>query len=352
MARTKPATPFKHTAKAAPTRQYDPEQRVVAVTGAHGFFGSQIIRRLEDDRRYYKILAIDIRKPDLPMDKTQFHKIDLTMPTADAEVAAVLDREGADTLFHAAFLYGPTHASSWAHELETIGTIHLLNAAAAVDLRKLVVWSLTAVYGAYPDNPNFLTEKHPLRGNARSRYVRDRVEAELEVRRFRAEHPQTLVTVLRTANTIGPTINNYISRVFRSPVVPVLMGYDPLIQLLHEDDAVDAFKRALDEDVDGEFNIVADGVLPYSTVLAMMGRLPLPLPHFVASPLAHAAWVMQLMETPPNFLDFMRFLCVADGAHARRRLGFFPRYDIKAAIHDFLGVEMEVGDRAREGGRA
>jgi len=345
------ARPPKVRKRVEATRPFDPEQRVVAVTGAHGYFGAQIIRQLEEDRRYHKILALDIRKPDVPMDKTQFHKVDLTLPTADGEVASILAREGADTLVHAAFLYGPTHSTSWGHELELIGTIRVLNAAAEVGLRKLILWSLTAVYGAFHDNPNFLTESHPMRGHVTSRYINDRVAAEQEVRRFRAEHPDTLVTVLRTANTIGPSIPNFVTRYFRTPAVPVLMGYDPLMQFLHEEDAIDAFKLAIDRDVAGEFNVAADGVLPYSTVLAMMGRVPLPIPTFLAFPMAHALWVTQLMETPPSFLDMLRYLCVADTSAARERLGFTPRYDIRGAIHDFLGVDAEPGDFASEGGR-
>jgi UDP-glucose 4-epimerase len=339
--------------KPAPAKaHFDPEQRVVAVTGAHGYFGSQLIRRLEEDRRYYKILAIDIRKPEMPMDKTQFHRVDLTMPSADAEVAAVLAREGADTLVHAAFLYNPTHASAWAHELENIGTVHVLNAAAEVGLRKLVQWSLTAVYGAQATNPNYISEDHPLHGAPHSRYVMDRVNAELEARRFRQEHPETVVTVLRTAHTLGPTIRNFVSRFFRAPVAPVLMGYDPLMQFVHEEDAVDAFKLAVDDDHPGEFNVVGDGVLPYSTVLAMLGRVPVPVPRFLATPVAQALWVTQAMDSPPAFLDFLRYMCVADGRRARSVLGFLPRYDLRATINDFLGVEGDASDFASEGGRA
>src|SRR5207253_3150321 len=87
----------------------DPERRVVAITGAHGFIGSHIIKRLETDRRYQKILAIDIRKPSHDLDKTAFYKIDLTLPAADGDLAAVLRDERADTLVHCAFLSKPTH---------------------------------------------------------------------------------------------------------------------------------------------------------------------------------------------------------------------------------------------------
>ncbi len=326
-----------------PRPAFDPEQRVVAITGAYSFIGAELIKRLERDRRFYKVLAVDVRKPTFPMNKTQFHKVDLTLPTADAELAAIWRREGVDTVVHAAYLSSPTHATSWAHELESIGTMHVLNACAECQVRKLVVWSQTVVYGAHPLNPNFLVEEHELRGDkSKSRFVRDKVEAERQVRRFRHENPDSIVTVLRTAATLGPTIRNFATRFFSRAMAPTLMGYDPLMQFVHERDVVDAFVLAVTGDHPGDFNIVGDGVLPYSTILAMMGKLPLPMPHFLAFPLSQALWATQVFDSPPNFLDFLRFLCVADGDKARRVMGFQPRYDVKAIIEDFLGLPAKV----------
>src|SRR5262249_2252087 len=115
---------------------YNPAERVVAVTGAYSFMGAELIKRLEEDRRYYKVVAIDLRKPAFPLTKTQFHRIDLTVPTADADIAAILKREGVETFVHAAFLSSPTHNSSWAHELESIGTVHVWNACSEAKIRK------------------------------------------------------------------------------------------------------------------------------------------------------------------------------------------------------------------------
>ncbi len=341
MSATKKRVPKKKAL--VPKPAYDPEQRVVAVIGAYSYIGAELIKRLERDRRYYKVLAIDVRKPSFPMHKTQFHKVDLTLPTADAELAAIWKREGVDTVVHAAFLSSPTHASAWAHELESIGTLHVLNACAECLVRKVVVWSQTVVYGAHPLNPNFLTEDHELRGDkSRSRFVKDKVEVERQVRKFRGENPETIVTTLRTAATLGPTIRNFATRFFSRPVAPTLMGFDPVMQMVHESDVSDAFVRAVDGDFPGEFNIVSDGVLPYSTILAMMGKIPLPMPHFLAYPLSQALWATQVFDSPPNFLDFLRFLCVADGDKAKRVMGFAPRYDIKATIHDFIGMTAQA----------
>jgi len=328
---------------------HDPDRRVVAVSGARSFAGAEAIKRLEEDRRYTKILAIDIRKPEFPLDRTQFFKVDLTLPTADADLAELLAREGVDTFVHAAFLAAPTHAAAWAHELEDIGTMHVLNACAEARVRKLVLASTTMVYGAAARNPNFISEDAELRGKPSAPYIDDKVSAERQVRRFAHENPDTIVTVLRAAPTLGPTIHNYVTRFFARPVAPVLMGFDPLLQFIHEDDLAAAFKIAVDDDFPGVYNIVGEGVLPYSTVLAMMGKLPLPIPHFLARPLARALWATQILDAPPAFLDFLRFLCVADGARAKRVMGFQARHDIRTTIQDFLGVRGD--DLDRESGR-
>jgi UDP-glucose 4-epimerase len=315
--------------------------RTVAITGACTFLGTELIKLLEADPRYARVLALDIRRPDLPPDliKTEHHPVDLTVPTVGSQLASLL--RGVDTVVHGAFLSFPTHAASWAHELEDVGTMHVLDACAQVAPARFVLLSTTMVYGPARNNPNWLSESAPLRGLPGSRYVTDKVRAEMQVARHADEHPETEVCVLRFAPLLGPTVSNYVTRFFARPLAPVLMGHDPLLQFVHESDAVLALKRAVDRQVSGPFNVVGDGVLPYSTVLALMGRVPLPLPHFVARRLYRALWATQIAATPPTFLDFLRYLCVADGARAERELGFRARYDIQRAIQDFLGLTPE-----------
>ena len=320
----------------------DPERRIVAVTGAHSFLGEQVIRRLEQDRRYYKVLAIDIRKPNITSQKTKFFKVDLTLPNADGELAHIFTKEKVDTLVHLAFLSKPTHNREWAHELEAIGTMHLFSACAASKVHKVVVWSVAALYGASQSNPNFIREEAKLRGVPDSRFFRDKIEAERLARRHRNENRASVVTVLRTASILGRRVNNYVSRLFTLPVVPVMMGYDPLIQLLHEQDAVDIFKLAIDLDFNGEYNVASQGVLPLSTVLAMAGRLAIPLPHSIAFPLSKVLWMTQVFDAPPMYFDFMRYLCVADTSKVENEMGVSPAYSIRQIVREFAGTDTPI----------
>ena len=118
-----------------------------------------------------------------------------------------------------------------------------------------------------------------------------------------------------------------------------MMGFDPLIQVVHEVDAIAAFKLAVDRDVPGTFNIVGDGVLPLSTVIKLAGRVALPIPHPIAEPLNALAWMAQLAPAPSTFLPFLRFLCVADGARAKDVMGFRPAYTTREALIDFVSAQ-------------
>lgn len=315
--------------------------RIAAITGACTYLGTELIRRLEEDPRYTRILVLDVRNPVPSARKVAFYNVDLTQPTVDDELATLLEREKVDTVVHGAFLSHPTHATEWAHELEDVGTMHVLNACAEVAPARLVMVSTTLVYGAHPRNPNFLTESAELRGHRESRFINDKVRAEKQVLRFARENPGTRTAILRFAPVLGPTVSNMYTRFFARPVLPVMMGHNPLMQFVHQQDAAWALKLAVDSDVEGPFNIVGKGVLPYTTVLAMMGRLPLPMPYLVARGLSRALWATQVLDSPPSFVDFLLYLCVADGTRARRELGFTARIGIKRTIHDFLGVQPE-----------
>lgn len=327
-----------------------PAQRVIAVTGATTFLGSELLRALHEDASVERILALDIRAPqpaDGPrstansqrVDKLEHIKVDLTQPTVDGELATIFAERRVDTVVHGAYLSQPTHDVEWAHELEDVGTMHMLNACAAVPPRRLVTVSTTMVYGAHASNPNYLTETAPLRGHPASRFINDKVRAEQQIAEFAATTPQTAVCTLRFAPLLGPTVSNMHTKFLARPVCPVMMGHDPLMQFLHEQDAAFALRKAVHGNATGPLNIVGKGVLPYSTVLALLGRIPMPVPYPVARQLAKALWTTQLTGSPPTLLDFLMYTCVADGARARHVLGFAPRLSIKRTILDFLGIE-------------
>lgn len=313
-----------------------PPRRRIALTGSRTFLGDRLIQSLEHDARCEHVVVFDIRPPLAARTKTQFSRVDLTDPSADEQMAKVLADEGIDTLVHTAFLAYPSHSRSWAHELEAIGTLYVMNAAASARVKKVVLASSTAVYGAHATNPAFLSEDHPLVGVKGSRWVMDRVAVEKELARLKRDCPDIVTTSLRFCMTVGPTIRNFYTKLLTPQVVPSVMGYDPLMQFIHEDDAVAALVKAVHEDHQGAYNIVGEGTLYYSDVLRLGGKVAIPVPHFLGYPAADALFNVQLSVVPGPFLNYFRFSWVADGARMRDKLHFFPSYTSRGALLSFF----------------
>lgn len=300
--------------------------------------GRNLVGLLEEDSFIQKIVVLDIQNPTTAGKKTRFYKIDLTQPAVDARIAEILGAEEVDCVVHLAFLSSPTTASAWSHELESVGTMHVLNACRQKRIAKFILRSETVLYGPDATNPNFLTEKHALRGITNSQFLADKIAAEKETRKFAQSNPDCCVTTLRFAPIVGPTVHNYITRWLSRRLVPTVMGFDPLVQFLHEMDAVAAIMLAIARDVPGTFNIAGDGVLPLSTAVRLTGRSTLPVPEFVLRAMVSLLWAGGAAEAPPAFISYLRYLCVADGELAAVSLGFHPAHSTREAVLDFGGA--------------
>jgi UDP-glucose 4-epimerase len=221
-------------------------------------------------------------------------------------------------------------------------------------VRHLVLRSFTAVYGARGQNPSFLTEEKRPDSGSRLAWVRDKAEAEEHAFSFSRRYPSLGVTVLRFAPLLGPGVHTFYTRLLSKRAVAVLLGYDPLLQLLHPEDALEGSLLALEHGPAQVVNVVPRAPLTLLTALHLADRVTLPVPHPVAYPLADLWWGAGVGEAPGGFLDYARFSFVADGEKARQALGFEPRYSSRDALEAFLAyrypeTRRPLGERPRPG---
>jgi len=170
----------------SPRARADGRGRAVAITGAMTFLGRSLVRLLANAEDVSRVVVVDLENPDTAGPSTTFYAVDLTQPGADARLAEILQAEQIDTLVHLAFLEAPTAAVGWAHELESLGTMHVLHACHKHGLAHLIVLSSALVYGPHADNPNYLGEERPLRGMHGAPFVADKIDVEQQVQRWEA----------------------------------------------------------------------------------------------------------------------------------------------------------------------
>jgi len=316
----------------------------IAITGLATFLGTRLAERLLAIPGGPRLVGLDQRRPQRLEGRFTFHRIDLTEPTADGRVAELLEKEGVEALVHLAFRSSPTADVEYDHELETVGSLHVLNACSAARVRRVVLASSTMLYGPRPDNPNFLRESHPLRGHPDAHCIENRVEVESLLSTWDREHPEAEATVLRSCWIMGPSHVDSVVRYFDRPVVPLVLGYDPLIQMVHEEDVLRAFEKAVLDAHPGVFNVVGRGVLPLSTLVRLAGKRGLRLPSPILYRLAAYPSESQTGDPAAGFFDYLRYLWVADGERGWAAFGE-PAYSTQEAWLSFVSSRRMRGYR-------
>jgi UDP-glucose 4-epimerase len=227
-----------------------------------------------------------------------------------------------------------------------MGTMKLVGACAESGVRRIVLKSSTMVYGANADNDAFLTEESDLRGGRRYGYNRYRLEIESFLNGFRRQAPQLGMTVLRFANIVGPTADSPLTRYLEHRVTPVLFGFDPMMQVIHENDAIEAIAQSIQTEVEGIFNVAADPPLPLLRILAIAGRVPCPVLH----PFAYRGrtWFgsRRLRLRAAFEPDYLRFRWVADIEKMKDELGFLPVHSADEAVAS-LSAKMRTSQYGR-----
>jgi UDP-glucose 4-epimerase len=278
----------------------------ILVTGLGTFWGSRIAQRLEQLREVELVVGVDTHAPRLPLTRTEFVKADATYGILQRMVRATR----VDTVLHTHLAVDSTRVSRrHLHEVNVIGTMNLLAAAAAEGsvVRKIVFKSSTLVYGSNFDDPYFFRETTPRRHPPATAVERSLLEIDTMVDDFVEDHPEVTFTTLRFANVLGDDVTTVFSRMLRMPVVPEVFGFDPRLQFVHEDDVTRALAHATVNDLRGTFNVAGPGTITWSEACAAVGRRRVAMPPVGTRSAATPLRLLRIVDIPPEVLSLLRY---------------------------------------------
>jgi UDP-glucose 4-epimerase len=213
--------------------------------------------------------------------------------------------------------------------VNVLGTRRLLEFAAEYGVKRIVVVSSAYVYGALPDNPSFLDEECPLNVSRTYPEIRDLAEVDHLVMTFLWKHPEIATTLLRPVNTLGPAARTAISRLLRARFVPMILGFDPMMQFIHEEDVAEAVVVALEQGTHGVFNVTGPGAVPLSVAIRETGGTAVPLLETMARVVFEQLFRWGLYHTPAGAIDFLKYTCTLDGRRFATASGFAPRHSLR-----------------------
>jgi UDP-glucose 4-epimerase len=247
------------------------ESRRILVTGLSTYWGGRLAQALEGFDEIEAIIGVDNEEPTVELERTEYVKVG----AQHALLRRVVEAAEIDTVVDTRLVVdSATTTPGQAHENNVIGTMNILAACGGPQspVRKVVFKSSTHFYGCEQDDPAFFDETMGRPHPPRTPIERDIVEAEASLNEFAEKNPDVSVTILRFANVLGPDVRTSHIGLFSLPAVPMILGFDPRYQFVHEDDVVHALEHAVRNTLPGVYNVAADGVLALTEVANLLGK--------------------------------------------------------------------------------
>ncbi len=296
----------------------------VLITGIAGGQGRLVARKLLARRERYRVHGVD---------RVAWKGRPARVALSIADVRKkkfedVIRRERPDAIVHlAAIRHFSTHPAV-RHEVNVNGTKRLIEFAVSHGVKNVVVCSSSYVYGALPENPYYMDESFPLSVSRTYPEVRDLSEMDMLASAYLWEFPETAIAVLRPVNVLGYHVHSAIGRYLRSDYVPTLLGFDPMMQFIHEDDLAEVIVLAIERNTRGVFNVVGPAAVPLHVAIKEIGGRALPLPEILLKGAIRRLFRWGLYPFPSGAMDFIKYQCTLDGGRLREATGFEPRFSL------------------------
>ncbi len=308
------------------------------VTGGAGFLGSRVTGLLSDHPGVDVVLSGDLRDSEVP--GVVSVEVDVTDPRGLPEL---LRHHRVDTVVHLAAIVNPGRDVQGEFRVDVQGSSNVLAACVEAGVRRLVVSSSGAAYGYHADNPDWIDETDPLRGNDEFPYSRHKRMVEEMLAAARTTHPALEQVIFRIGTILGPTVRNQITALWDAKRILHIAGSDsPFVFVWVDDVAAAMVRAALGEGPAGIYNVAGDGAL---TVPQIARRLRKPLMTIPAPLLAIALAIgsaLRLTDHGPEKIRFLRYRPVLRNDRLKEEFGYTPRLTSAEAFEEYLRTHPDV----------
>ena len=294
----------------------------VLITGIAGGQGRLLARRLREN---YEVCGVDRATWEGAPRGISVHQVDIRKKKFED----VIRTEMPAAIIHMGFVRHFRSDPGIRHDVNVRGTKQLLDHCVNHGVQKLVVLSSSYVYGAFPENAYFMDEDQPLSASRSYPEIRDLVEVDTLASAFLWRYPHIRTCVLRPVNVLGYYVHSMIAQYLRERWVPTVMGFDPMMQFIHEEDVGEAIALALEHGLQGVFNVVGPGEVPLHTAIQECGGRALPLPEPIMRPMFARLFRYGLIQYPPGAIDYLKFPITLSGARFVEATRFRPLFGLE-----------------------
>ena len=311
----------------------------VFITGGAGFLGGHVASALSDRDDVALVVAGDVRPPAEPVVGVVYEQCDVTRVGA---LAPLLQRHGIDVVVHLAAIVNPGRDHDLEYRVDVDGTRNVLSACVDAGVRRIVVSSSGAAYGYHPDNPEWLREGDPVRGNDEFAYAKHKRHVEEMLAAYRGSHPGLEQVVFRIGTILGPTVQNQITALWDGGRILAVRGSDSPFVFVWVDDVAGAMARAATDGPPGIYNVAGDGRLTVGEIAARLRKPVLVVPASVLATALRIGRALRLTVHGPEQVGFLRYRPVLANDALKRDFGYTPRLTSAEAFDAYLASHPGV----------
>ncbi|HSH26516.1 MAG TPA: SDR family oxidoreductase [Wenzhouxiangella sp.] len=302
----------------------------ILITGAAGYIGHKLGNRLAHD---FEVFGTDIREREglsFPLQVLDIRSRDL---------AELMRSRGITHVVHLASVLKASGDIKRDFDIDVGGTRNVVQACLEAGVKHLTVSSSGAAYGYHADNPDWIDENDPLRGNESFAYADHKRRIEEMLARYRKLKPELKQLILRPGTVLGAETRNQITALFTARRILVLKGYDTPFVFIWDEDVLAILEKGIREDAEGIYNLAGDGALTMREIARRLGKPTLVLPvGLVKLGLRVASWLGK--PTGPEQVDFLRYRPVLSNRRLKKEFGYTPK-KTSAETFDYFASCLE-----------
>jgi len=298
----------------------------VLITGIAGGQGRLLARRLREN---YEVCGVDRVSWEGAPRGVSVHVVDLRKKKFED----VIRTEMPTAIVHMGFVRHFRTSERERYDVNVRGTKQLLDHCVNHGVQSLVVISSSYVYGAFPENPYYMDEDSPLAASRDYPEIRDLVEVDTLASAYLWRYPHLRTCVLRPVNVLGYYVHSMIGQYLRERRVPTVMGFDPMMQFIHEEDLSDAIALALERGLQGVFNVAGPGEVPLHTAIRECGGTAWPLPEPLMRPMFARLFRWGMLSYPPGAIDYLKYPVTVSGERFAEATNFRPLFGLEEIFH-------------------
>ena len=293
----------------------------VLVTGGAGFIGAQVVDALVSHPGVERVVSVDIRA-GADRRGMSYRNLDIRDPA----LATIVAEEEIDRIVHLAAVVNPRpdQTREFLYSVDVEGTQNVLRACRAGGVAHLTVTSSGAAYGYHPDNPEWLDEDAPLRGNPEFAYSDHKRIVEELLADHRTDHPEIRQLILRPGTILGASVANQITRLFEWPVVLGIAGSSTPFVFMWDADVVDVIVKGTVDRIEGVFNLAGSGAVTMREIAVELGKRHIAIPASVVRAALSVLHRLRLAPYGPEQVDFLRYRPVLSNRRLIEEFGFTP----------------------------